>query len=65
MCALDTRARRIVERVQELRDERDELLEILGFVLDGNQGDRAETSVVEVPLAVMSEIRRRVIGGDQ
>lgn len=65
MCALDARGRQLVSRVQGLRDERDELLEILQLVADGHEGDFAETAVAVIPIALMDEIRRRVIGGEQ
>lgn len=60
----DAQARHIVARVQELRDERDELLDILGGVLDGHEVDRSETAVAVIPTALMDEIRRRVAGSE-
>lgn len=60
----DARADRIVRRVQELRDERDELLDILGGVLDGHEADGPETAVAVIPTALMDEIRRRVTGDE-
>lgn len=62
---LDVRSRQVVQRVQELRDERDELLDMLSAVVDGHLGDRSETAVSEIPIALFDEIRRRVVGGDQ
>jgi uncharacterized coiled-coil DUF342 family protein len=64
MVLLDVHSRQIVRRVQELRDERDELLDILAVVADGYDGDRYETAVAVIPIALMDEIRRRV-GRDQ
>lgn len=61
----DAQARNIVARVQALRDERDELLDILSGVLDGHEVDRFETAVAVVPTALMDEIRRRVSGERQ
>jgi hypothetical protein len=60
MVLLDDEARQIVRRVQEVRDERDELLDLLALVLDGHLTDRGETAVAVIPIAAMTEIRRRV-----
>lgn len=62
---LTRESRQLVSRVQELRDERDELLDILGIVFDGYRGDTDGCTVVaSVPFAVMQEIARRVVGGE-
>lgn len=58
--ALNARARLVVRGVQELRDERDELLNILGGVLDGVRTEDSETAVAVLPTDLMNEIRRRV-----
>lgn len=62
--ALVGEASRIVGRVQELRDERDELLDILRIVAECHEGDRNGCSEVRVPWAVMQEIVR-LTGGEQ
>lgn len=63
--ALNGEARQLVARVQALRDERDELLDMLSAIVDGEQVQYDGcTTVAHVPSAVMDEIRRRVIGGD-
>lgn len=54
--------RKIVNRVQEICDERDELLDILGGVLAGHRTEDSATAVAVIPTALMAEIRRRVDG---
>lgn len=57
---LDHEARQLVRRVQELRDERDELLDILAAVVDSDVYDGTATSIATIPAALMQEMRRRV-----
>lgn len=61
---LDAEARQLVRRVQELRDERDELLDLLGVVFDGHQGELVDATFATIPAPVWQEIRRRVVGRD-
>lgn len=52
---------KVIGAVQELQDERDELLELLGIVADSHtETSRDGLAMVLLPADLLAEIRRRV-----